>query len=81
MGEVKLIPVYHISIVTGWGCACCLHTVGLVGEGRARKELLNPLSGPKPRSDVCGYCRPWPFTLLTYSYVQCSLALLGKFLL
>ena len=36
--------VYYMSIVTGWGCACCLHTV--VGEGRYRKELLNPLPGP-----------------------------------
>ena len=67
MGEVKLIPVYSMSIVTGWGCAICLHTV--VGEGRARKEFLNPLPGPKFRSAVCGYCRPWPFTLLIYSYI------------
>ena len=55
-----------MSIVTGWGCAVCLHTV--VGEGRARKEFFNPLPGPKSRSAVCGYCRPWPFTLLIYSY-------------
>ena len=67
MGEVKLIPVYYMSIVTGWGCAVCLHTV--VGEGRARKEFFNPLPGPKSRSALCGYCRPWPFTLLIYSYV------------
>ena len=45
MSEVKLIPVYYKSIVTGWGCACCLHTI--VGEGRARKEILNSLPGPK----------------------------------
>ena len=25
--------------------------------------------GPKSRSAVCRYCRPWPFTLLIYSYV------------
>ena len=56
-----------MSIVTGWGSACYLHTV--VGEGRARKELLNPLPGPKSKSAVCEYCRPWPFTLLVYSYV------------
>ena len=56
-----------MSIVTGWGCAVCLHTV--VGEGRARKEFLSPLLGPKSRSAVCGYCCPWPFTLLIYSYV------------
>ena len=67
MGEVKLIPVYYMSIVTGWGCACCLHTV--VGEGRACKKFLNLLPGPKSRSAVCGYCRPWPFTLLIYLYV------------
>ena len=36
----------------------------LFGEGRARKEFLNPLPGPKSRSAVCGYCHPWPFTLL-----------------
>ena len=29
----------------------------------------NPLPGPKSRSAVCRYCRPWPFTLLIYSYV------------
>ena len=40
MGEVKLIPVYYMSIVTSLGCACCLHAV--VGEGQACKEL-NPL--------------------------------------
>ena len=56
-----------LSIVTGWGCACRLRKV--VGEGRAHKELLNPLPGPKSRSAVCGYCRPWPFTLLICSYV------------
>ena len=66
MGEVKLIPVY-MSIVTGWGCAIRLLTV--VGEGGARKEFLNQLPGPKSRSAVCGFCRPWPFTLLIYSYV------------
>ena len=38
-------------------------------EGQARKELLNPLFGPKSKSAVCGYCRPWPFTLLKYLYV------------
>ena len=27
------------------------------------------LPGPKSRSAVCRYCRPWPFTLLIYSYV------------
>ena len=37
------MPVYYMSIVTGWGCACCLHTV--VGEGRYHKEFLNPLPG------------------------------------
>ena len=47
-------PVYYMSIVTDWGCTCCLHTV--VGEGQARKELLNPLPGPKSRNAVCGYC-------------------------
>ena len=67
LDEVKLIPVYYKSIVTGWGSACCLHKV--VGEVRSRKELLNPLLDPKSRSAVCGYCRPWPFTLLIYSYV------------
>ena len=64
---VKLIPVYYMSIVTGWGWACWLHTV--VGEGRARKEFLNPLPGPKSRFAVCGYCHPWPLTLLLYLYV------------
>ena len=59
MGEVKLIPVYYTGIVTGWGCTFCLHTV--VGEGRRLKDFLNPLPGPKSRSAVCGYCRPWPF--------------------
>ena len=34
-----------MSIVTGWGCACCLHTI--VGEGRAFKEFLNLLPGIK----------------------------------
>ena len=63
-----------MSIVTGWGCAYCLHTV--VGEGRARKEFLNPLLGPKSRSAVCGYCYLRPFTLLLCSYVLCPLALL-----
>ena len=58
---------YYTSIVTGWGCTFCLHTV--VGEGWYHKDLLNPLPGPKSRSAVCGYCRPWPFTLLIYSYV------------
>ena len=33
------------------------------------QDFLNPLPGPKSRSAVCGYCRPWPFTLLIYSYV------------
>ena len=65
LSDVKLIPVYYMSIVTGWGCACCLHTV--VGEGRAHKELLNPLPGPKSRSAVSEYCRPGPFTLLIYA--------------
>ena len=55
-----------MSIVTGWGCACCLHTV--VREGRPHKEFLNPLPGPKSSSAVCGHCPPWPFTLLIYSY-------------
>ena len=59
--------VYYTGIVTGWGCTFCLHTV--VGEGRRRKDFLNPLPGPKSRSTVCRYCRPWPFTLLIYSYV------------
>ena len=67
LGEVKLIPVYYTGIVTGWGCTFCLHTV--VGEGRRRKDFLNPLPGPKSRSAVCRYCHPWPFTLLIYSYV------------
>ena len=49
---MKLIPVYYMSIVTGWGRAYCLHTV--VGEGRAHKEFLNPLPGLKSRSAVCG---------------------------
>ena len=40
-----------MSTVTGWGCAWCLHRV--VGEGRAHKELLNPLPGPKSRFAVC----------------------------
>ena len=53
-----------MSIVTGWGCAICLHT--LTEEGKVRKEFLNPLPGPKSRSAVCGYCHPWPFTLLIY---------------
>ena len=44
------MPVYYMSIVTGWGCAVCLHTV--VGEGRACKEFLNPLPGPMSRSAV-----------------------------
>ena len=65
--RVKLIPVYCTGIVTGWGCTFCLHIV--VGEGRRLKAFLNPLPGPKSRSAVCGYCRPWPFTLLIYSYV------------
>ena len=44
-----------------------LFTYGtVVGEGRARKEFLNPLTGPKSRSAVCGYCCPWPLTLLMY---------------
>ena len=64
MGEVKLIPVYYMSIVTGWGCTFCLHAV--VGEGWYHKDFLNPLPGPKSRSAVCGYCRPWPFTLLIF---------------
>ena len=64
MGKVKLLPVYYMSIVTGWGCACCLYTV--VGDGRARKEFLNPLPGLKSRSAVYGYCHPWPFTLFIY---------------
>ena len=38
MGEAKLIPVYYMSIVTGWGCVFCLHTV--VGEGRPTKNFL-----------------------------------------
>ena len=38
MSEVKLIPVYYMSTVTGCGCARCLHTV--VGEGRAHKKFL-----------------------------------------
>ena len=42
---VKLIPVYHMSIVTGWGCIFCLHAV--VGEGWYHKDFLNPLPGPK----------------------------------
>ena len=67
MGEVKLIPVYYMGIVTGWRCTFCLHTV--VGEGRRLKDFFNPLPGPKSRSAVCGYCRPWHFTLLIYSYV------------
>ena len=50
-GENKLIPVYYMSIVTDWGCACYLHTV--VGEGQYRKELFNPLPGPKSRPAVC----------------------------
>ena len=74
MGEVKLIPVYYMGIVTGWGCTFCLHTV--VGESWNHKDFLNPLPGPKSRSTVCGYCRPWPFTLLIYSYVLCPLALI-----
>ena len=53
-GENKLIPVYYMSIVTDWGCACCLHTV--VGEGQYRKELFNPLPGPKSKPAVCRYC-------------------------
>ena len=57
--RLKLIPVYYMSIVTGWGCTYCLHAV--VGEGWARKEFLNPLPGPKSRSAVCGYCRPLAF--------------------
>ena len=65
--EVKLIPVYYVSIVTGWGCTFCLHAV--VGEGWYHKDFLNPLLGPKSRSAVCGYCHPWPFTLLIYLYV------------
>ena len=56
-----------MNIVTGWRCTCCLHAVD--GEGRAHKELRNPLPGPKSRSGVYGYCHPWPFTLLIYSYV------------
>ena len=47
---------YYKGIVTGWGCTFCLHTV--VGEGRYHKDFLNPLPGPKPRSAVCGHCRP-----------------------
>ena len=31
-----------------------LHTVA--EEGRAHKEFLDPLPGPKSRSAVCGYC-------------------------
>ena len=61
------VLVFNPGIVTGWGCTFCLHTV--VGEGRRRKDFLNPLPGPKSRSAVCRYCRPWPFTLLIYSYV------------
>ena len=32
-------------------------------------SLVKILPGPKSRSAVCRYCRPWPFTLLIYSYV------------
>ena len=45
-------------------------------EGRYLKEFLKPLPGTESRSAVCGYCRPWPFTLLIYSYVLCPLALI-----
>ena len=65
--RLKLIPVYYTSIVTGWGCTFCLHAV--VGEGWYHKDFLNPLPGPKSRSAVCGYCRPWLFTSLIYLYV------------
>ena len=73
MVEVKLIPVYYTGIVTGWGCTFCLHTV--VGEGWHLKDFLNPLPGPKSRSAVCGYCCPWPFTLLIYSFNICPVVL------
>ena len=56
-----------------------LHTV--VGEGWYHKDFLNPLPGPKSRSAVCGYCCPWPFTLLIYSYVLFPLALILYILL
>ena len=36
----------YMSIVTGWGCACCLRTV--VGKGWYHKDCLNPLPGPSP---------------------------------
>ena len=38
LGEVKLIPVYYMGIVTGWGCTFCLRTV--VGEGWRHKDFL-----------------------------------------
>ena len=43
-----------MSAVTGWGCAWCSHTV--VREGRARRELLNRLPGPKSSAVVCRHC-------------------------
>ena len=41
-----------MNTVTGWGCEWCLQKV--VEEGRAFKEIRNPLPGPKSKSAVCG---------------------------
>ena len=57
-----------MSIVTAEGCTFCLHAVVGVGWYH-HKDFLNPLPVLKSRSAVCGYCRPWRFTLLIYSYV------------
>ena len=65
----------------GWGvyyrgvsCENCkfvngLHPGGLPFPVGANSHL-NPLPGPKPRSAVCGYCCPWPFTWLIIIFVR-----------
>ena len=43
---------------------------GKVSLSRSQRDLeRDPLPGPKSRSAVCGYCRPWPFTLLICTLV------------
>ena len=54
-----------MSTVIGCGCAWCFHVV--IGEGRALKEILNPLLGPKSKFAVCGYCVV--LGLLLYLYI------------
>ena len=60
-------PLYYMSTVTGWGYAWCLHTV--LGEGRAHKEILNPLPVPKFRSAMFRYCVVLGLLLCLYIHV------------